>query len=48
VSEVTSNVAAGLEVKPALFVEVTLCVPLVVAVGSRRQTVWFGVGRRCR
>jgi len=24
------------------------CVPLVLAVGDRRQTVWFGIGRRCR
>jgi hypothetical protein len=24
------------------------CVPLVLAVGGRRQTVWFGIGRRCR
>ena len=24
------------------------CVPLVFAVGGRRQTVWFGIGRRCR
>jgi hypothetical protein len=24
------------------------CVPLVFGVGGRRQTVWFGVGRRCR
>lgn len=24
------------------------CVPLVFAVGSRRATVWFGVGQRCR
>lgn len=23
------------------------CVPLVLAVGGRRQTVWFGIGRRC-
>jgi hypothetical protein len=23
------------------------CVPLVFAAGSRRQTVWFGVGTRC-
>jgi hypothetical protein len=23
------------------------CVPLVLAVGSRRQTVWFGIERRC-
>lgn len=24
------------------------CVPLVFAVAGRRQTVWFGIGRRCR
>jgi hypothetical protein len=24
------------------------CVPLVFGVGDRRQTVWFGIGRRCR
>jgi hypothetical protein len=24
------------------------CVPLVFRAGYRRQTVWFGVGRRCR
>jgi hypothetical protein len=24
------------------------CAPLVFAVGGRRQTVWFGIGRRCR
>lgn len=24
------------------------CVPLVFAVGGRRQTVWFGIGRHCR
>ena len=24
------------------------CAPLVFAVGDRRQTVWFGIGRRCR
>ena len=24
------------------------CVPLVFAVGYRRQTVWFGIGQRCR
>ena len=25
----------------------SLCVPLVFGVGSRQQTVWFGIGRRC-
>jgi len=24
------------------------CAPLVVAAGGRRQTIWFGIGRRCR
>jgi hypothetical protein len=24
------------------------CVPLAFSVESRRQTVWFGIGRRCR
>jgi hypothetical protein len=24
------------------------CVPLAFVVGDRRQTVWFGIGRRCR
>ena len=24
------------------------CVPLVLALGGRRQTVWFGIGRSCR
>jgi hypothetical protein len=24
------------------------CVPLVFRVGSRRETVWFGIARRCR
>ena len=29
------------------YVRVPACVPLVFHVGSRKTTVWFGVGRRC-